>query len=267
MKKIVLVSMAVVMVFALLGCATVKPNGGDPQNSAENPAEVSNEPSQVSNEPVTEVSTPVGAPTNPSESFGVYAEVKGAALQRVTDKIADNSDLSLSVGMGMLPVTMVDLSLLPLTVLSVEGAESALEMFGMTGVEVTHNGNDYSVSYSDSEGNKLVQTCKYDPATDSMQSSTSDGTNETIFFEYVRVGGGYASQYYIRNEDGTFMTITTFFNDTDTMAYGMTSSATKPASIIGNTSLTVDFVKNDEVYCILQGDALTVFENGETKTY
>lgn len=246
--------MAVIMVFALLGCATVKPNTQGPQAG-------------VSDEPLPEVSTPAGASAGPSESFAAYSEIKAAALQRITDKIGDDSELGMTVGLGMLPLTLVDLSLLPLTVMSIQGGESALEMFGMSGAVVTRNGNDYSVSYSDEDGNKFVQTCKYDPARDSMQSSLSDGTNEVLFFEYVRIGGGYAAQYYVANEDGTFMTITAFFNDTDIMAYGMTSSAAKPASILGNTSLTVDFVKNDESYCILQGDALTVFENGETKTY
>ena len=45
------------------------------------------------------------------------------------------------------------------------------------------------------------------------------------------------------------------------------SSQVHPDSILGNTSLTKDFVVNSESYFILEGNTLTVFENGETQTY
>jgi hypothetical protein len=171
--------------------------------------------------------------------------------------------------MSLFTVAAVDLSLIPLTVVSAgEGGEMALEMLGMTDINVTHNGNDYSVSYKDPEKGTVTQACKYDPATDSLQSTITDSTGkETMFFEYVRIGNGYASHYYMDNGDGTFTELTSFINDTDTAAFGIASASAQPASILGNTSLNEDFVKTAETYFILKGDSLKVFENGEEKTY
>ncbi len=265
MKRITLLLMAVLIVLALIGCATVKTGMQDPATLPEQASEAPEVPGTEAT-PGYEVSVPATNPDTPSDSYGVYVTVKSNAIQRISDKIEGNDELSLTVGLGMLPVTMIDLSLLPLSVLSMEGAESALAMFGMTTADISRNGNDYSITYSDREGKTFTQTCSYDPAADTLQSSVLEGGIETLFFEYVRVGNGYAAQYYYDNGDGKYKTITMFFNDTDTIAYGIMSSDEKPASIKGG-SLTVDFVKNDESYCIMQGDALTVFDKGEAKSY
>lgn len=271
MKKTITIFIALALAFSLLaGCASVKPqaSGTSAAPAVSGQPEASEQPSGEATQG-TEVSTPVGTPSDPTSSYQAYITMKSAAYDRLNSKLEANEDLYMSVGMSMLSVSMVDLALIPLTVVSAgEGSEAALEMLGMSGVEVTHNGNDYSVTYTDQQNGAVTLACKYDPATDSMQSTISDSTGaEKMFFEYVRAGNGYASQYYTANDDGTFTTLTSFINDTDTAAFGMKATGGKPASILGNTSLTKDFVVNDEMYFILVGDSLTVLENGETKTY
>jgi hypothetical protein len=166
--------------------------------------------------------------------------------------------------MTLFTVGIVDLALIPLTVVSAgEGSEAALEMFNLKDVNITQSGNDYTVTYTDPENGAITLTCKYDPAADSMVSTVSDSEGkEQMFFEYVRTGDNYASQYYINKGDDTFTLLTAFINDTDIAAFGIAPADAKPASIIGNTSLTQDFVKNDELYFILNGDKLTAFQDG-----
>lgn len=278
MRKTITIIAALAMVLTLFaGCAQVKPQASQPSGKvSEEPASTSaavSEDPAVSAEPETspaaEASASAGVPTNPTDSYTAYMNVKGAAYDRLSKKIEGNDELSLSVGMSLFTVGAVDLALVPLTVVSAgEGGEMALEMLGMTDVKVTQNGNDYSVSYKDPQNGTVTLACKYDPATDSLQSTVSDSTGkESMFFEYVKIGSGYASQYYMDNGDGTFTELTSFINDTDTAAFGIKSADAKPASIMGNASLGEDFVKTAETYFILKGDALTLFENGAEKTY
>jgi hypothetical protein len=278
MRKTITVIAAIAMVFTMFaGCASVKPQASQPSGTvseepASTPAAVSEDPA-VSAEPETspaaETSAAAGVPTNPTDSYTAYINVKSGAYERISKKIEGNDELALSVGMSLFTVGAVDLALVPLTVVSAgEGGEAALEMLGLTDVKVAQNGNDYTVSYTDPQNGAVSLACKYDPATDSLQSTVSDSTGkETVFFEYVKIGSGYASQYYIDNGDGTFTELTSFINDTDTAAFGIKSADVKPASIMGNTSLNEDFVKTAETYFILKGDALTLFENGAEKTY
>lgn len=205
-----------------------------------------------------------------SDSYETYFKAKESAYKRLSEKMEGNDELAMA-SLSLLPIVMVDLTLIPLTIVSSPEGAAALAILGYAGINVTGSGNDYTITYSSTENDQkktVTQTCKYDPASDSMQSKiTDDDGKETMFFEYVKVGGGYASQYYFDNENGTYMQIKSFFNDTDTVAFGMETASAEPASILGNTSLTADFVKGGESYFILQGDALAVYENGAEKTY
>ena len=174
------------------------------------------------------------------------------------------------MAMTLLPVSMVDLSLIPLTFLAadLQAASAGLAILGMNDVDIDKSGDQYTMTYADGDGNKVVQTCVYDKASDSIQTSIADAAGtETLFFESVRVGNGYASQYFTKNDDGTFTKITSFCDESNITAFGVESADSKPASIFKNNGMTVDFVKNGESYIILNGDTLTVFENGSEKTY
>ncbi|MGI5848684.1 MAG: hypothetical protein ACOX8Q_01215 [Christensenellales bacterium] len=266
MKKIIAISMVLMMLFIILAACTQRQ--GDAEESW--PAAVSETPVNVTESPA--IANGLGfdnVPTSPSKSYAKYIDMKGTAYDRINAKLEENEDLHLSVGMSLLPITFVDLSLIPLTVLSeeIKGAQAGLAKFGMTGVTIERNDQDYSITYSDQDGNRNIQTCVYDPATDSLQSCiANDAGKETMFFEYVKVGNGYVSQYFMRNEDG-YSKITSFFNESSLAAFGVETTDTKPDSIFKTGNQTVDFVKNDDLYFILKDNSLTVSENGQEKMY
>jgi len=255
MKKIISILAVLSMLSVMLaGCVTVKTGNG---NNGAQP--ISSAAASSVNKPAS--AAPAGNASNISESYNAYLKVKGDALNRLGKKMNSITELAFSM-LELLPVTGSDSMLVPLTVASNPGGAEAL------GLKIDQNGNEYKITYTGNDGKSTIQTCKYDPAADSVQSTATDGTGkQTMFFEYVRVGNGYASQYYTDNSDGTFMLIKSFVNDTDIAAFSMQTVKTQPVSISGSNSLTVDFVKGGDSYFILQGDALTVFENGETKTY
>ncbi len=262
MKRKLFTMIAAVLIITLLAAcgtpAVPKSNETGAANS-EAPAK------STSAEPNTNSGTAAGTP---SEGYVRYTELKGKSYDRLTAAMDKNTDLAM-YGLSLMPVVMVDLSLIPLTVLTADpgAGATALEMLGMANVKVQQNGAKYTITYADKDGNKSVQTCEYDAAADSMQSLITDGTGkEVMFFEFVKVGTGYASQYYM-SEEGGYSKITSFFDDANITAYGIEKTDTKPASIFKNGPQGEDFVKNGEFYMILKDGKMTVSEKGAEKTY
>ena len=253
MKKFLVIALALIMAFSFTACG----GGGNADTNTDAPAD-NEKPADTQTEPAG----------SPSDAYSKYIEAKGAAYDRLTAKIEQHDELALTAGMAMLPIVMVDLALLPLTILGVEGGEAALEMFGMQGINIDKDGDIYTITYQDEEGNTTTQTCEFDAKTDSMRSVASDGSKDTLVFEYVNTGDGYASQYTVYSEEnGEYSLITSYFNDTDFVGFGIQTVKGEPDSIFKNTGLGADFIKNDESYFMLEGDEMTIFMDGETNTY
>ena len=246
MRKLLIVAMAVIMAFSFVACGgggggTDTGTGGGGTEKAKTPA----------------------------DSYSKYVEVKGAAFERLTDKIGQHDELAMTAGMAILPITMIDLALLPLTIVGMEGGEATLEMLGMKNIDVKQDGDVYTITYTDPEGKTLTQTCEFDAKTDSMRSVISDGDKESLTFEYVNTGKGYASQYVVLSEEsGNYSLMKSFFNDTGFVGFGTKEDVKgEPDSIFKNTKLTSDFVENEETFMTLDGDVMTVFMDGETQTF
>jgi len=254
MKKILIIILALILMLSFVACGGGgKSTGGD-----------SGAPAGNSDEP----SAPAGKASAPADSYQNYIDQKSKAYERLTSKIEENSELALTAGLALLPVVMVDLALLPLTIVGVDGGEAALAVLGMEGVKVAQDGNTYTITYKDTEGKSITQTCEYDAKSDSIKSVIKDGDKQTMFFEYVYIGGGYASQYYMLNEEeGNYTLITSYFNDSDFVGFGIATAKKEPASIYKNGKLSSDFIVNDESYFMLEGDVMTIFTEGEKKTY
>ncbi len=223
---------------------------------------------QVLEEAAESIAPDMAAASTPADAYAKYAEAKSAAFDRLSAKLDENEELYLSVGMAILPISMIDLSLIPLSVIGIEGGDMALAMLGMEGVDVKQAGNTYSLSYKDDEGKTVELTCEYDPATDSMRSATTQDGQEILSFEYVKAGDSYASQYYIWDDTTqNYSWVTGFFNDEKIAAFGMATVDQKQDSIFKGSGYSSDFVVNQESYFILDGNTLTVLENGAVKTY
>ena len=204
---------------------------------------------------------------NPAEAYGKYIESKGKAYDRISEKISENEGYAFLVGMALIPVATVDLFLLPLTVIGMgSGSEIALGMLGMQGVKIDQKGTDFTITYNDRDGNSMVQTCEYDPASDSMRSVINENDREILFFEYVKTGNGYASQYTTFNKDNNdIKLIKSFFDDSNIVGFGFESTSGRPNSIYKNKNLGSQFVINNEMYFMLEDGQLKVMENGKEK--
>lgn len=275
MKKVSLLLCALLAAASLLaGCTPAAPAATKAPVASEAPAATA-APAESAAPADTEASAaPVTAVSDgtPSGSFGAFSTMKSAALQRLTDKFGANADLAMDA-MTILPFTMVDLAVLPVTALTGNAqtdnvaATAALGMLGMKDVKINQAGDKYTVTYSDSKDKKGSLTCEYDAATDSMRNEVTDETGKVVLIcEYVKVGKGYACQYYDVESTGT-QVLTAIFDDSNLSAIGITDTTKEPASIYKNANLTVDFVKAADTYFLLQDGKLTVHEKGEDKTY
>lgn len=283
MKKIAVIMMLFAMVMSLLGgCVRIpknlipKPSASQSDNDNEEtpeaeetePADVSDaeiEDDSDSNSGVVESLAPAG---NPSEGFSNYSTYKSSAYERIS-AIAEESDaLSMTVAFGYLGVTMIDLSLLSLAMITddIAGSEMAMGMLGMEGVKIAGSGNDYTITYTDSEGASIKQTCSYDPGKDQLTTTLYDGDGKiSLFFEYVNLGGAYAAQYYYPSED-MFEVIQAYFDKDNVAAFGIMTASSEPSSILGKSGFNEEFVKNEESYLILKDGKLTAFDNGTITT-
>ena len=212
-----------------------------------------------------------GSPKNASDGYTKYEDVKGTSYDRISDKIGENPELALTAGMSIVAVSMVDINLIFISVLTgtdPNSAKMALAVLGIKDADVKVSGDTYTLAYTDADGKKVKQTCKYNAAKDQMTSSTFDESGkETMFFEYTDLGNDtYASQYYSVT-DGKGSIVLCYFNKTNISAYGMGDAKEKPASILNTSKFSEDFVKTASSYYILKDDKITVSDNGTVKTY
>lgn len=254
-KKIIALTLALVIAFPFSGCG-----GGDSSSNNNSSGGGSSSGS----------GSPAKTKT-PSDAYETYQNLKTNAYNRISDQIGKHDELALSAGLALLPLVLVDLSLIPLTILGTEGGELALSFLGMQGITIDHKGDLYTITYTDSDGESMKLTCELDAETDSMQSSISGGASgESLIFEYVKNanGGGYASQYVTLNSGGgDYTLIKMYFDESNEVAISIGTVNEKPDSIFRKTGLTADFAKSGPSYFIFKDDSLTVFKDGETKTY
>jgi len=237
MKKIITLTLAVLMLAAVFaGCGQAPAN--NPQES-DQPAQSSDAPSDEPaavdpQEPATDDTTPSsGYPV--ADSYTAYLSAKEVVMSKLTDGLGSSAD-SLSASFTLLGVAMVDLGMLPVSFFGIgeEAAAMGLSMLSAEDVKYTENGNNYSISYMDSNGASIAFSGTYDPAADALVcSSTTDG-KENFYSEYRKTSFGYVSQYYFVNEDGTTSLYQFAVNGEDG-TFGVSANETaQPAALTGS---------------------------------
>lgn len=261
MKKLICVLLIALLVLtALAGCAGPANKGKDngPSAPAANDKPANDKPSGSSGG--------AGSKNALSTSYTNFSEMKTKAYERHEELLTTNTDLAM-LGMTFLPVLMMDLELIPLTVMDQDKlvAETALGILGFKDIKVGKSGNKHTITYATEEGKAFEYVAEYDAASDSVQAIMSDGTgNELLFFEYVKAGKGYACQYYSKDSG---QVISLFFDENNITGYSIQDNAGKPASIFKNTSLNEDFIKKGENFLLIKDGKVLLHENGTEKTY
>ena len=281
MKKLTsLVLATLLFLFAVTGCAANNPVSTNKPQQSSSAASADKTPAASSSPAVSEESTPstpeesasatsadTGTAASPADFYQKYLDAKSTAFDKISKKLDEKPELSLSVAMTFIAVSTVDLSMIGLTLMSPDSAAGAgvLGMLGMKDAKVDVNGNQYTLTFTDNDGKQSKQTCEFDPATQSIVSELFDASGkESLLFECVKTADGYASQYYKTGEKNSIITC---FVNSQTMSFGICDGTAAPASIFKNTAVTADFVKNNELYMTMEGDKLTIIEKGKETAF
>ena len=264
MKKIMCLTLAVAFMLSISACGQ---SSGDPADSSGNPS--TTQSAGTSSPSTTQGSKATSALTS-LEAYEQYIDMKTTAYNEISGEISKHPDLALTGSMILFPIVMVDLTLIPLTLVGTEGGEAALAFLGMKDINIDKSGDSYTIAYTSSNDVSMTQTCEYDAATNSIRSILSDidESQDSLIFEYAKSGDGYISQYCMyEDQDGEYTLIKMYFNADGDVTIGIETVSGKPSSIFKQTGLTADFAQNDSSCFMLKGGALTIFDDGEEKTY
>ena len=191
-------------------------------------------------------------------SYEKYSEAKGALLEKITDE--ENYNLSLSL--GLLPVALVDFALiLPAAICGLDKTEVSYWSLLYTGFNYDVNGNKCTITYND-DGEIRKYVTEYDAASDSVKMEVFTGDKLELVSEYIKVGSGYASQYYSASDD-TASIYRIIFDDKN-ISVGIFDDNQRPSSIYKNASgLNEEWTRNEQFWAQYKNGVTTGIINGE----
>jgi hypothetical protein len=190
-----------------------------------------------------------------TDSYTIYTNAKSVVIGKITDGLSNNPDTSLA-SMSMLGITMADLGMIPAAFfgLGQEATAAGLAMLGAEGVQYTENGNNYTITYKDSEGSTTSMTGTWDAAAESLVcTGTTDGV-ENFYSEYHKTSYGYIGQYYFAGDDGSNMLYAVTIQGEDGYV-GISTVTEKPAALTG--SEPVDYPSACDEWYAVNGSSIT----------
>lgn len=245
MKKIIAMTLTVLLIcLAATGC------GQSSDTSTDSTAPVENSSTEA----------PAAQPEQAgslSTSYTAYMEIKSDLIARLADGLTDSQPMA---SMELLGMNMVEMFLVPMAALGMDEtyAAATLAYMNASGVKYTADGNNYAVSYSDVEGNQMTCETTYDPDKEAATTKITQSGKESLIFEYIKTSYGYASQYFIKNDDGTYTVYQgTFYNGKDGVIGVTAQAAAQPESIFGKNEVSKDFPKENESWYQVEGTAGT----------
>lgn len=201
-----------------------------------------------------------------SESYTKFTEAKGEMIENLSN-VED-----FTIAMTIFSLTMIDLLALPATVCGLDEASARMTLSFLYSdiVYKDEGGGKYLLTYS-SEGDEGDEEGKfianYDERTDSAQMELYYNSVLALNLEYIKTEGGYAAQYFLYNEDGTYSLYKIIFDKKD-IAIGMFEGDGTESSIYkGNAKFAKDWAESEAFYLEHVGGVTKSVIEGNEKTY
>ncbi len=236
MKKVLVFILALMTIsFVFAGCNPA------PSDDAQKTVDVSESVSADTSVPAAESPASGNAPAlstgTAAESYSAYVNAKTAVITKLSEGLSSNEQTAFA-SMTMLGVTMADLVMLPAGFFGAgeESVNAGLSLFGYIDIKYTENGNSYSVSYTDNQGDSYVFSGTYDAAADALVCTAQKNGKDYFFSEYRRTSYGYVSQYYFINDDGTTGLYQFTLSGADGALGYSTTQTSQPAALTGSES-------------------------------
>ena len=254
MRKFLSLALSLMMVaFVFTGCAKAKDAAQDVAEQAVETAE-KGEAAEAGAAEESQQSAPDGASGTASAFYSAYMEAKSDVLSRLMDGLGNNPDTMMSA-FSFLGISMSDLYLLPALYfgLGESSAAAALAMMGAKDVTYTEQGNQYTVTYKNSEDKESSLTGTCDKGNSLVTVGSTNG-KEDVFAETYRTAFGYVGQFYIIAEDGTATLYQIAISGTDGV-FGVLTGADRPAALTGSEA--ADFPKAAKEWYAISGNTIT----------
>ena len=255
MKKLLSLALSLMMVaFMLTGCAKAKDAAEDVAAQAVEAAETG-ETVEDATTTDAQQSAPSGADYDTASAFyTAYTEAKSDVLNRLMDGIGNNPDTMMSA-FSFLGISMSDLYLLPALYFGLgEGSvATALSMMGAKDVIYDEQGNQYTVTYKNSNDKDATLVGTYDKGRSLLAIGTTDGV-ENVYSDVYRTSFGYVGQFYVVADDGTATLYQVAISGSDGV-FGVITGADRPAPLTGNES--ADFPKSAKEWYAINGSSIT----------
>jgi len=252
MKKYLSLALVFVLVVSLLtGCAKAKDAAEAAVSDAVSTAV---ETEEAAMEPEAAQSADGSDSDTASTFYSAYIEAKSAVLDRLMDGIGSNPDTMMSA-FSFLGITMSDLYLLPALYFGLDESSVAAAMAFMGAKDVSYSaqGNNYTVTYQDSDDKEAKLVGTYDKGNSLLAIGTTAGT-ENVFAETYRTAFGYVGQFYFLSDDGSATLYQVAVSGQDGV-FGITTGGARPAPLTGKES--VDFPKSASEWYAIFGDNIT----------
>lgn len=176
-----------------------------------------------------------------SAAYSAYVETKSDLITRMADGLTDSQP---AAAMELLGMNMVEMFMIPMAAVGLDEthAKETLAYLNTSGVKYTAEGNHYLLTYSDAQGSEVTCDTLYDPKKDTVATKIMEAGKESLVFEYTKTSYGYASQYYLKNDDGTYIVYQGTFYGKDGTVGVINNAAAQPGSILGK-EVQKDFPK------------------------
>ena len=137
------------------------------------------------------------------DSYTAYSDAKTELLSKMMDTLSENPD-TIFTSLELTGVLMLDLAMLPVLYFSVGefAAKAGLSFMNASDIEYKEDGNNYTISYKDADGLLWVYEGTYDEASDNLSCKATKDGEDSIFLDFISTKYGYASQYYLIDDDG-----------------------------------------------------------------
>ena len=229
-------------------------------NDSDGSSDIADDSSDMAdNGSVTTDPTPAGA-------YQRFLDAKTVGYDAMTARIEENSELSMTAGMQLLTIALIDLQVIDLVFVTGDSAasETAAAMMGLSDLNVQYTGEDFGVTFTGADSGKYSSSGKYDAASDSLTCVWSKDGSETLMLEFVKYGEGYAAQYYITGDDG--VSIIKLIVDGADIAIGMGDVQARPSSIYKAAPADFTFVDDcASVYVIVDGQGSGTVDGAEVQ--
>jgi hypothetical protein len=245
MKKILAILLCCTLLFSITSCGKGK-DGNNSNNSRSN-SNVLNSEGKL------------------AASYSKYIEAKSKMIENITNSESLSGNFGIS--MSILGLALVDMAALPATICGLDESAATGLAFMFNGMNYKEEANKCIFTYKTNDGKSIKLTAEYDAKTDSARMESYEEDKLGLISEYIKIGKGYASQYYsVRND--AIEVYKVFFTDKDiaTGIFGDVDSI--PDSIYKNASgLDFEWTKSDNFWVQIKDDKTTTVIDGEQVDY